>query len=72
MKELAERFGYAKEVKEYKQNPDSYKGHVGDISTLIRVALTKRINTPDLYEIMKVLQKEEVIKRLQYAIENIK
>lgn len=72
MKELAERFGYAKEVKEYKQNPDSYKGHVGDISTLIRVALTKRTNTPDLYEIMKVLQKEEVIKRLQYAIENIK
>lgn len=71
MKELAEKFGYAKEVKEYKQNPDSYKGHIGDISTLIRVALTKRTNTPDMYEIMKVLGKEEVIKRLQYAIENI-
>lgn len=71
MKELAEKFGYAKEVKEYKQNPDNYKGHVGDISTLIRVALTKRTNTPDMYEIMKVLGKEEVIRRLQHAVENI-
>ena len=71
MKELAEKFGYAKEVKEYKQNPDAYKGHVGDVSTLIRVALTKRTNTPDMYEIMKVLGKEEVIKRLQHAVENI-
>lgn len=71
MKELAEKFGYAKEVKEYKQNPDNYKGHVGDISTLIRVALTKRTNTPDMYEIMKVLGKEEVVKRLQHAVENL-
>lgn len=70
MKELAEKFGYAKEVKEYKQNPDNYKGHIGDISTLLRICLTKRSNTPDMYEIMNVLGKEKVIKRLQQAIEN--
>ena len=53
----------AREVKEYKQNPDSYKGHVGDISTVIRVRLTGRCNTPDLYEIMKVLGKEEILRK---------
>ena len=63
MKDLAEELGYAREVKEYKANPDEFKGHVGDISTVIRVKLTKRSNTPDLYEIMQVLGKESVLKR---------
>ena len=64
MKDLAEKLGYAREVKAYKENPDGYKGHVGDISTVIRVKLTGRCNTPDLYEIMQVLGKEEVLKRI--------
>ena len=64
MKDLAEEFGYAREVKEYKQNPDAYKGHVGDISTVIRVKLIGRCNTPDLYEIMQVLGKEELLRRI--------
>ena len=63
MKDLSEELGYAREVKEYKANPDSYKGHVGDISTVIRVKITGRANTPDLYEILKVLGKESVLKR---------
>ncbi len=65
MKDLAEKLGYAREVKEYKANPENYKGHVGDISTVIRVTLTKRANTPDLYEIIQVLGKETVEKRLK-------
>ena len=65
IKELAGEMGYAKEVKEYKANPDAYPGHVGDVSTAIRVTLTKRTNTPDMYEIMQVLGKDEVIKRLR-------
>ncbi len=65
MKDLAEKLGYAREVKEYKANPDNYKGHVGDISTVIRVTLTKRANTPDLYEIIKVLGEECVKSRLK-------
>ncbi len=68
IKDLANEYGYAREVKEYKQSPDNYKGHVGDISTLIRICLTSRSNTPDMYEIMKVLGKESVIKRLNEAI----
>ena len=65
LKDLAESKGYAREVKEFKQNPESYKGHVGDISTVIRVKLTGKCNTPDLYEIMQVLGKEEVERRLR-------
>ena len=68
MKDLAEELGYAREVKEYKQNPDNYKGHVGDISTVIRIALTGRANTPDMYEIMQVLGKESIEERLNKAI----
>ena len=68
MKDLAEEMGYAREVKEYKQNPDNFPGHVGDISTVIRVAITKRRNTPDLYEIIHVLGKDSVEKRLNLLI----
>ncbi len=71
IKELAGSLGYATEVKEYKQNPDIYPGHVGDVSTVIRVALTSKSNTPDMYEIMNVLGSNQVTKRLNYAIENL-
>lgn len=64
MKDLAEEVGYAREVKEFKANPENWPGHVGDISTVIRVTLTGRQNTPDLYEIMQVLGKETVVERL--------
>ena len=64
MKDLAEAFGYAREVKEFKANPNAYKGHVGDISTVIRVKVTGRCNTPDLYEILKILGKERIMKRV--------
>ncbi len=65
IKELAGEMGYAKEVKEFKANPDMYKAHVGDVSTVLRVALTKRTNTPDMYDIMQVLGKDSVVKRLE-------
>ncbi len=63
IKELAGEMGYAKEVKEFKENPDMYKAHVGDVSTVLRVALTKRTNTPDMYEIMQVLGKDRIANR---------
>ena len=68
LKDLAEKHGYAREVKEYKANPESFKGHVGDVSTVIRVALTGRQNTPDMYEIMQVLGENSVKARLNKAI----
>ena len=71
VKDLAENCGYAREVKEYKENPDNWPGHVGDVSTAIRVIVTGRRNTPNLCEIMKVLGKDTVIRRLENAIKNI-
>ena len=71
IKELSGTLGYAKEVKEFKANPEMYKAHVGDVSTVLRVALTMRTNTPDMYEIMKILGKERIEKRFTEAIENL-
>jgi len=68
IKDLSEDKGYAREVKEFKQDPDKYKGHVGDISTVIRVALTTKHNTPDLYEIIEVLGNDQVVSRLEKFI----
>ena len=63
MKELADELGYAKEVKLYKENPENYKGHIGDVSMVLRVALTSLNMTPDLYEIMKLFGKERISER---------
>lgn len=63
IKDLSEEMGYAREVKEFKANPEAYKAHVGDVSTVLRVALTKRTNTPDMYEIMQILGKERIQSR---------
>ncbi len=64
LKDLAEKNGFAREVKEYKQNPEMYKGHVGDVSNIIRVAVTGRTKSPDLYSIMKTLGKDRVLSRI--------
>lgn len=72
IKELAGEMGYAKEVKEFKANPDQYKAHVGDVSTVLRVALTGRTNTPDMYEIMQIMGKDSMTKRFEKAIEEMR
>ncbi len=72
IKEVAGEMGYAKEVKEFKANPEMYKAHVGDVSTVLRVALTSRTNTPDMYEIMQVFGKDRITKRFDVAKENLK
>jgi len=64
VKDVAEKLGYAREVKEYKKNPENFKGHVGDISTVIRVAVTGKKNTPDLYAILKILTKNRLEDRI--------
>ncbi len=69
LKDLSMELGYAREVKEYKENPDKYKGHVGDISMVLRVAMTSKAMTPNLYQIMKLFGKERVIKRLHLVID---
>ena len=64
IKAIAPTLGFAAETKEYKQNPDAFKGSAGDLSTVLRLAITGRRNTPDLCSIMQVLGQDEVIKRI--------
>ncbi|MDR1630026.1 MAG: glutamate--tRNA ligase [Oscillospiraceae bacterium] len=68
IKALCEPLGLTPNVKEFKANPQNYKGHVGDVSTVIRLALTGRENTPDLYSIMRLLGKDRVLRRLNTAL----
>ena len=68
IKELCDELGYASNMKDYKENPDNYKGSVADISTVIRVALTSSSMTPDLYEIMNLFGKKRVEERINKVI----
>jgi len=72
VRDMSERLGYAKAPKFYKKNPDDFKGHVGDVSTVLRVAATGRRNTPDLYQILQVLGYDEVMARFDAAINYLK
>ena len=64
IRELSNQFGYASDMKDYKENPDKYKGSVADISNIIRVAITTKTTTPDLYAIMNLLGKERIKDRI--------
>ncbi len=63
MKEVCDTLGYASDMKAYKENPNNYKGNIADVSNVLRVSLTTKAMTPDLYEIMKLLGKERIEKR---------
>lgn len=63
IKQLASSFGYCPDMKEYKLNPDNYKGNVSDIATVIRVAVTTSTMSPDLYEILKLLGTDRIKNR---------
>ncbi len=71
IRELAVSLGYAAKPREYKKNPDLYKGHVGDVSTVIRIALIGRASSPDLWEIQNIMGEDSVKKRIQQAIEEL-
>ena len=64
MKEMSSILGYASNMKEYKNNPSIYKGNVSDIATVIRVAITSKCMTPDLYEILKLLGTKRINNRI--------
>ena len=72
VKEVAGNCGFATDNKAYKANPTDYAGNVADACTILRVAITGRTQTPDLYSIMQVLGKEEVCSRIDYVLQNIK
>lgn len=65
IKSLCDELGYASDMKAYKANPDSFKGNVADVSTVIRVSLTTSSMTPDLYELLRLIGKERILKRFK-------
>ena len=62
---IAEKLGYAAKPKDYKKNPEIYKGHVGDVSTVIRIALMGRAQSPDVWEIQQILGEERTRTRIK-------
>lgn len=68
IKVICDKTGYAGNNKDYKANPENYKGNVSDVSNVIRVALTGRQMSPDMYEIMQVMGKDNTIKRLNMSL----
>ena len=68
VKKMAEGLGYCVNMKEYKASPDSFKGSIADVTGIIRVAITNRQNTPDIFIIMDVLGTEKVVERLEKVL----
>ena len=57
---MCDELGYASNMKEYKKNPEMFKGNVADVSTVLRVALTSKSMTPDLFEIMRLFGMDRI------------
>ncbi len=72
VKEVASNYGYATDNKDYKANPDKYVGNVAAACEMIRVAVTNRTMTPDLYEILKLLGRDTLISRSNKFIDKLK
>lgn len=68
MKSICPDLGYTPNVKEYKSNPEQFKGHIGDVSTVIRLAVTSRKNTPDLYSIFNILGEDKIRQRIDNTV----
>lgn len=68
VKAITEAVGFTTDMKAYKQNPDAFPGTVADVSTFIRLAVTGKTNSPDLYTVMQILGKERTVARIQAAM----
>ena len=72
VKELGARHKFAESGKIYKQNPQEYAGHVGDVAEIIRLAVTNRKNSPNLHDVLVILGKEEVDRRIERALKSLR
>lgn len=71
IKEVAANNGFSPDVKAYKAEPEKFKGHVGDVSMFLRVAVTGKLNSPDMYAVMNILGEEKVRERIDSLIKNL-
>jgi len=71
IKAVAQGLGFASDMKAYKENPENYRGNVADISMFLRVAVTGRLNSPDMYAVMQILGKDRVFARINAMIDTL-
>ena len=64
IKAIGEALGYTSDMKAYKASPESFKGSVADVSMFLRVAVTGKLNSPDMYAVMQILGKDKVAERI--------
>ena len=68
IREMAVDMGYAAKPKDYKKNPDDYKGHVGHVSTVIRLAIVGRAQSPDVWTIQQIMGEDAVRSRIERSL----
>ena len=68
VKTIAEKCGFATDMKAYKENPENWKGSVADVAETIRVAVVGRRNSPDLWSIMQIMGAERSINRIKEVL----
>ena len=71
IKDIAASIGFAADMKEYKVNPDAFGGSVADVSMFLRLAVTGKMNSPDMYSVMKILGGDKVRERISAMIERL-
>lgn len=67
IKKLAERLGFASDMRQYKQNPEQFKGSVADVAMVLRVAVTGKTMSPDTYRVMQILGPDRINERITRA-----
>ena len=72
VKAIADSLGYASDMKAYKADPSAFKGNVADISMFIRVAITGKMNAPDLYTVMQILGTDKCFERIDAMVASLK
>ena len=68
IQKIGESLGYTADMKAYKADPEAFKGNVADVSMFIRIAVTGKQNSPDMYAVMQVLGEERVLERVKNAL----
>ena len=62
---IADKFGFASDMKAYKANPENYKGSISDIAEIVRIAVTGRANTPDLWSIIHIIGEDSMKAKIE-------
>lgn len=71
LKDVSSKHNFALNGKEYKANPLAYKGSVSDVAEMLRITITTKKNSPNLYYVMKVLGKEECLRRISFVVSRL-